>query len=81
MMGSDICTFLNNHRFDDITVPMCNQGIQETSPTVVEDNCWIGARVIMTPGRYIKKGTVIGAESVLLKIIKSIQYWEAILLS
>ena len=67
MMGPDICIFSSNHRFDDITLPMCEQGIQESLPTIIEDDVWIGARVIMTPGRYVRKGTIVGAGAVLTK--------------
>ena len=35
--------------------------------TVIEDDVWIGRNVIMTPGRLIKKGSIIAAGCVLSK--------------
>lgn len=35
--------------------------------TTIEDDCWIEPHVIMTPGRHIKKGSIIAAGSVLTK--------------
>lgn len=34
---------------------------------VIEDDCWIGARVIMTPGRIIRKGTIVATGAVVTK--------------
>lgn len=42
--------------------------LPQTSPkTIIEDDCWIEPHVIMTPGRHIKKGSIIAAGSVLTK--------------
>ena len=60
MMGPDIYIANANHCFDRTDIPMCEQGTQISYPTVIEDDCWIGARVIMTPGRHVSKGTIIG---------------------
>lgn len=35
--------------------------------TVIEDDCWIGMNTLMTPGRHISKGTIIGMGSILTK--------------
>lgn len=67
MMGPDIYIVSNNHSFDRIDIPMGKQGIKIAKPTVVEDDCWIGARCILTPGRHVMKGSIIAAGSVLTK--------------
>ena len=67
MMGPDIYIVSNNHSFDRIDIPMNKQGIIKAQPTVIEDDCWIGARSIMTPGRRVRKGSIIAAGSVLTK--------------
>lgn len=36
----------------------------KTSPVVIEDNCWIGANVIILRGSYIGEGSVIGAGTI-----------------
>lgn len=68
MMAPNVHIVANNHNFSDLEIPMCFQGSGETPPvTIIEDDCWIGTRVIMTPGRHVKKGTIVAAGSVLTK--------------
>lgn len=58
MMGPDIYIVGNaeNHEFSRTDIPMCHQGKRQTKSTVIEDDCWIGAKVIMTAGRKVAKG-------------------------
>ena len=63
----DIYIVSNNHSFDRIDIPMNRQGIVKSRSTVIEDDCWIGAKSIMTPGRHVRKGTIVAAGSVLTK--------------
>ena len=56
-----------NHRFDDIHVPINDQGFLPSKQTIIEDDCWIGLRCIMTPGRIVKTGTIVGMGAVLTK--------------
>lgn len=67
MMGPDIYIVSNNHSFERIDIPMNKQGIIITEPTIIENDCWIGAKSIMTPGRHISKGSIVAAGSVLTK--------------
>lgn len=68
MMAPNVHIIQNNHNFDNISTPMCFQGSPSNIPqTIIEDDCWIGTHVIMTPGRHIKKGSIIAAGSVLTK--------------
>ena len=68
MMASDVHIVQNNHNYHDTSVPMCFQGSSSKGPqTIIEVDCWIGTRVIMTPGRHIKKGSIIAAGTVLTK--------------
>jgi len=64
MMGPDVCIFNRNHKFDDISIPMWLQGVEDSRNVIIEDDVWIGARVIILPGVTIGKGSVIGAGSV-----------------
>ncbi|MDC2791486.1 acyltransferase, partial [Bacteroides ovatus] len=41
-----------------------NQGDRQT---IIEDDVWIGMRSFLTPGRKLKKGTIVAACSVLTK--------------
>jgi acetyltransferase-like isoleucine patch superfamily enzyme len=36
-------------------------------PIIIEDDVWIGANVVIMPGVILKKGTVVGAGSVVTK--------------
>lgn len=56
-----------NHEFSDITIPINKQGFKEVKQLVIEDDCWIGAFTKMTPGRHIKKGTIVGMGTLLCK--------------
>lgn len=68
MMAPEVHIVANNHNFNDVSKPMCFQGSPQNPPiTIIEDDCWIGVRVIMTPGRHIKKGTIVAAGAVLTK--------------
>lgn len=67
MMAPNVIIFGNNHEFKDITVPMRLQGVTQSKPIVIEDDVWIGQNVIITPGRTIKKGSIVAAGSVLTK--------------
>lgn len=67
MMGAYCVILPGNHAFGDPNTPMIMQGMEPTRKTVIEDDVWIGHGVIMTPGRHIKKGSIIGAGCVLTK--------------
>lgn len=67
MMGPH-CTVLDkNHAFSRTDIPMRTQGFQERRQTIIEDDVWIGRDVLITPGRVIRKGSIIGMGTVLTK--------------
>lgn len=69
MMGPEVLIIgrNQNHRFGDVSIPMRLQGYEETPPVVIEDDVWLGARVIILPGVRIGKGSVVGAGAVVTK--------------
>lgn len=67
MMGPDVCIYSVNHAFDRVDIPMNIQGFAPEKPVVIEDDVWIGARVIILPGIRIGTGAVIGAGAVVTK--------------
>lgn len=69
MLGPEIVFYTQNHYFKRTDIPMCEQGFGETRPITIEDDCWIGRRVIILPGVTIGKGSVIGAGAVISKDI------------
>jgi acetyltransferase-like isoleucine patch superfamily enzyme len=65
------CMFANscfvtdgNHRFDDPDRPVPWQGFSTKGPTLIGDNVWCGANVVITSGVTIGERCVIGANSV-----------------
>ena len=67
MIGEELMAISRNHIFNDTNIPMRKQGWQEDKPIVIEDDVWIGARVIILPGRRIGKGSIIGAGTIVTK--------------
>jgi acetyltransferase-like isoleucine patch superfamily enzyme len=53
-----------DHRFSDPVLPVPEQGMRSKGPTVLEDNVWLGANVVVTSGVRIGRRSVIGANSV-----------------
>ena len=53
-----------NHRFDDPERPVPWQGFTSKGPTILGDNVWLGANVVVTSGVTIGRRSVIGANSV-----------------
>lgn len=70
MMGPDCIILTANHGMELNGVPMCRQKHAESSPVVIEDDVWIGARVIILPGVHVGTGSVIGAGSVVTKNVE-----------
>ena len=67
MMGPDCILYTQNHNFSNISIPMDQQGFQEEKEVIIEDDVWIGGRVIILPGVKIGKGSIIGAGAVVSK--------------
>jgi acetyltransferase-like isoleucine patch superfamily enzyme len=68
------CMFANgcfitdaSHRFDDPEKPVPWQGFTTKGPTVIGDNVWCGANVVITTGVTIGERCVIGANSVVTR--------------
>lgn len=70
MMAEDVLFLGGGHNFDRTDIPMGHQGGGEKTPLQIEDDVWIGARVMILPGcKHIGKGVIIGAGSVVTKDI------------
>lgn len=67
MLSRDCLILWANHKFDRTDIPINDQGMYPWAQTVIEDDCWIGLRTLMTPGRHVSKGTIIGMGSVVTK--------------
>ncbi|HET7304432.1 MAG TPA: acyltransferase [Segeticoccus sp.] len=58
-----------NHVFSDVDTPVPDQGMTCKGPTVIEDNVWLGAHVVVTSGVRIGRRSVVGANSVVTRDI------------
>ena len=67
MMGPNLYALERNHSFESKEIPMMLQGYSEPKCFRIEDDVWIGRDVIATPGRTIKKGSIIAAGCILCK--------------
>lgn len=67
MMGTDCTIITRNHRHHRTDIPMMKQGFEETEPVVIEDDVWIGDRVVICPGVHIGKGSIIAAGAVVTR--------------
>ncbi len=67
MMAPDCIIYASNHRFEDTSIPMNQQGHVKALQTVIGNDVWIGGRVIILPGKKIGNGVIIAAGSVVTK--------------
>lgn len=59
----------HSHAFEDVTVPIMNQGIEGISPVRIGRQSWIGQNAVVLPGAKIGVHCIIGANSVVNAII------------
>lgn len=67
MMGPECIIYTRNHKFSDLDKPMNKQGYSDIEEVVIEDNVWIGGRVIILPGVRVGTGAIVGAGAVVTK--------------
>lgn len=70
LMGPDVMVIPSSHCFEKKDKLIMEQGYEEPKQVVIEDDVWIGARVIILGGICIKHGAVVGAGSVVTKDVE-----------
>lgn len=68
MIAYDVNIIDTNHNFKDINSVMMSQGIS-TAPIKIEDDVWVGAKVIILRGVTIGRGSVVAAGTVVNKSV------------
>ena len=63
LLGPDVKIWSTNHRFDDVTKPILEQGYENKKITI-ERHVWLGANVIVLPGVHLPEGCIVSAGSV-----------------
>jgi len=69
MLGSGVHIYVHNHRFDDVTRPIIEQGHYDSRAVTIEKGAWIGANSILLPGITVGANAVIGAGSVVTRSV------------
>lgn len=67
MIGAGVHLYVNNHKFDDINMPIIEQGYYPSEDIIIHKGAWIGANTIILPGVVIGNNSVIGAGSIVTK--------------
>lgn len=70
MMGPDLYCITFGHVVSDTEIPMCFQSHEDTPEgenITIDDDVWIGARVIISKRRHIGKGSILAAGAVVTK--------------
>lgn len=63
MMGPRVGLFAENHRYDDVSRPMRDQGVKREF-IIIEDDCWLASSSTVTAGVTIGTGSIVAAGSV-----------------
>jgi len=69
MLGSGVHIYVANHRYNDKSIPVLQQGHYEAKTVTLKKGCWVGANSIILPGVTIGENSVVGAGSVVTKDI------------
>lgn len=69
LMAPDVIIYTQNHAFKQKNIPIIEQKYYPTKKVKIDDDVWIGRRVIILPGVHIGKGAVIGAGAIVAKDI------------
>lgn len=66
IMGPRVGIFAENHHFDNLKIPIREQGV-ERSFVKINDDCWIASNVVILAGVTIGEGCIIASGSVVTK--------------
>ena len=70
IMGQRVSFHSENHNFDQLDLPIREQGISRQG-IAVDDNCWIGANVVFLDGAHVGSGSVVAAGAVVRGVFPS----------
>ena len=66
IMGPDVKIYTKNHKYDSLDMPMQYQG-HTSEKTVIGNDVWLGANVVITPGVTIGNHSVVAAGAIVTK--------------
>lgn len=71
LIAPEVYVLHSGHGYKRTDISMLEQGETYYAKTIIEDDVWLGARVIIMPGRVIGKGAIVAAGSVVVKDVES----------
>jgi acetyltransferase-like isoleucine patch superfamily enzyme len=69
LLGRNVYISDHAHAYENITLPISQQGINRIAPVTIGRETWLGENVVVLPGVIIGKHCVIGANSVVNRSI------------
>jgi maltose O-acetyltransferase len=69
LIAAGVRMITRKHGFDNISLPISEQGYTN-APITVEDDVWIGFGAVILPGATIGRGSIIGASAVVTKDVE-----------
>lgn len=69
LLGPGVQLFAHNHRFEDPSVPISEQGYTDSKTITLRRGCWVGASAIILSGVEVGENAVIGAGSVVTRSV------------
>jgi acetyltransferase-like isoleucine patch superfamily enzyme len=64
LIAPNVCIVDHIHKYDEVQLPIREQGINKIAPVIIGRNTWIGQNVVILPGVNIGRNCVLGANSV-----------------
>ena len=78
LVGPNVHMYANNHSFEDISKPICEQGYEKCKSIIINNGAWIGGGVIIFPWVSIGENAVVGAGSVVVKDVPSFTVYAGV---
>jgi acetyltransferase-like isoleucine patch superfamily enzyme len=69
MFGPEVYVMDGYHRIDVVGKTIRDSGADERQPVVIDDDVWVGTRTTIMKGVRIGQGSVIGAESLVIRSV------------
>lgn len=69
LLAENVCIHDNDHSFACLSTPISKQGFY-SKPVIIEDDCWLGAKVVVLKGCHIRSKAIIGASSLVTRDIE-----------
>ena len=70
LIGPNVVLRSNNHSFEDLRIPIKEQGML-SGDIIIEDDVWISSNSVILPNCKLGKGSIIGAGAVVTSDVQS----------